>query len=70
MSNRFKVAAKGNRFVIIDTVNNVTVKDSLCHNMPTARVIARSMNKRAQSYFAMPFATRLGCDVVVTSGNH
>ena len=63
MSNRFKVAAKGSRYVIIDTVNNVTVKDSLCHNMPTARVIARSMNKKAQSYFAMPFATRLGVNV-------
>ena len=44
MNNRFKVAAKGNRYVIVDTVKNVTVKDSLCHNMPTARVIARSMN--------------------------
>ena len=47
MNNRFKVAAKGNRYVIIDTVKNVTVKDSLCHNMPTAKVIARSMNKNS-----------------------
>ena len=50
MSNRFKVAAKGNRYVIIDTVNNVTVKDSLCHNMPTAKVIALTMNKIDTKY--------------------
>ena len=48
MSKRFKVAAKGNNYVIVDTVKNVTVKDSLCHNMPTARVIARSMNKNTR----------------------
>ena len=48
MSNRFKVAAKGNRYVIIDTVKNLTVKDSLCHNYPTANVIARSMNKNSR----------------------
>lgn len=48
MSKRFKVAAKGNRYVIIDTVKNLTVKDSLCHNYPTANVIARSMNKNSR----------------------
>ena len=48
MNNRFKVAAAGNRFVIVDTVKNVTVKDSLCHNFPTVNVIARSMNKNTR----------------------
>lgn len=49
MYRRFIVAAAGNRYIIIDTAKNEMVKDSLCHNMSTARVIARSMNSNPRA---------------------
>lgn len=44
--NVYKVKAAGNSFVIVNGNDGSTVPDSLCHNYPTARAIAKSMNSR------------------------
>ena len=46
MNNVYKIKSAGNSYVIVNGLDGSTVPDSLCHNYPTARAIAKSMNAR------------------------